>query len=56
LFIERTFKIRNRYLSEERIRKMSNSKIRQDLPPPGGYKPIPYIRIPAKQYFSGESP
>ncbi|XP_026750017.1 NADH dehydrogenase [ubiquinone] 1 alpha subcomplex subunit 13 [Galleria mellonella] len=26
---------------------------KQDLPPPGGYKPIPYKRIPAKQYFSG---
>lgn len=27
---------------------------KQDLPPPGGYKPIPYKRIPAKQYFSGK--
>ncbi|KAG7300261.1 hypothetical protein JYU34_015831 [Plutella xylostella] len=26
---------------------------KQDLPPPGGYKPIPYKRIPAKQFFSG---
>ncbi|CAG9790822.1 unnamed protein product [Diatraea saccharalis] len=26
---------------------------KQDLPPPGGYKPIPYKRLPAKQYFSG---
>ncbi|VVC98484.1 NADH dehydrogenase [ubiquinone] 1 alpha subcomplex subunit 13 [Leptidea sinapis] len=26
---------------------------KQDLPPPGGYKPIPFKRIPAKQYFSG---
>lgn len=26
---------------------------KQDLPPPGGYKPIPYKRVPAKQYFSG---
>ncbi|XP_053612033.1 NADH dehydrogenase [ubiquinone] 1 alpha subcomplex subunit 13 [Plodia interpunctella] len=25
----------------------------QDLPPPGGYKPIPYKRIPATKYFSG---
>jgi len=35
------------------VRKMSNSKFRQDLPPPGGYKPIQYLRIPAKTYFSG---
>ncbi|XP_045775843.1 NADH dehydrogenase [ubiquinone] 1 alpha subcomplex subunit 13 [Maniola jurtina] len=28
---------------------------KQDLPPPGGYKPIPYLRLPAKQYFSGYS-
>ncbi|KAL0820970.1 hypothetical protein ABMA28_005626 [Loxostege sticticalis] len=26
---------------------------KQDLPPPGGYKPIPFKRIPAKSYFSG---
>ncbi|CAH1637429.1 unnamed protein product [Spodoptera littoralis] len=26
---------------------------KQDLPPPGGYKPIPYKRIPAKTLFSG---
>ena len=26
---------------------------RQDMPPPGGYKPINYKRIPAKTYFSG---
>ncbi|CAH0587936.1 unnamed protein product [Chrysodeixis includens] len=26
---------------------------KQDLPPPGGYKPIPFKRIPAKTYFSG---
>ncbi|CAH2049507.1 unnamed protein product, partial [Iphiclides podalirius] len=26
---------------------------KQDLPPPGGYKPIPYKRLPAKQLFSG---
>ncbi|XP_063539904.1 NADH dehydrogenase [ubiquinone] 1 alpha subcomplex subunit 13 [Cydia strobilella] len=26
---------------------------KQDLPPPGGYKPIPFKRIPAKQFFSG---
>lgn len=27
---------------------------KQDLPPPGGYKPIPFKRIPAKAYFSGK--
>jgi len=32
---------------------MSNSKFKQDLPPPGGYRPIQYLRIPAKTYFSG---
>ncbi|CAH0399554.1 unnamed protein product [Chilo suppressalis] len=33
---------------------MADAIIRkQDLPPPGGYKPIPYKRIPAKQFFSG---
>uniref|UniRef100_A0A2A4JPG5 NADH dehydrogenase [ubiquinone] 1 alpha subcomplex subunit 13 n=1 Tax=Heliothis virescens TaxID=7102 RepID=A0A2A4JPG5_HELVI len=26
---------------------------KQDLPPPGGYKPIPFKRIPAKTLFSG---
>ncbi|KAG6446051.1 NADH dehydrogenase [ubiquinone] 1 alpha subcomplex subunit 13 [Manduca sexta] len=26
---------------------------KQDLPPPGGYKPIPFARIPAKKYFNG---
>jgi len=26
---------------------------KQDLPPPGGYKPIQYLRIPAKTYMSG---
>ncbi|CAK1581211.1 unnamed protein product [Parnassius mnemosyne] len=26
---------------------------KQDLPPPGGYKPIPFKRVPAKTYFSG---
>jgi len=26
---------------------------KQDLPPPGGYKPIQYLRVPAKTYFSG---
>lgn len=27
---------------------------KQDLPPPGGYKPIPYKRLPAKQLLSGK--
>ncbi|KAL4710961.1 hypothetical protein ACJJTC_017926 [Scirpophaga incertulas] len=26
---------------------------KQDLPPPGGYKPIPFKRIPAKTFFNG---
>jgi len=26
---------------------------KQDMPPPGGYKPIQYLRIPAKTYFTG---
>ncbi|KOB74126.1 Cell death-regulatory protein GRIM19 [Operophtera brumata] len=26
---------------------------KQDLPPQGGYKPIPFKRIPAKTFFSG---
>ncbi|KAJ2950988.1 hypothetical protein O0L34_g5364 [Tuta absoluta] len=25
----------------------------QDMPPPGGYKPIPWKRVPAKQFFNG---
>ncbi|XP_067634626.1 NADH dehydrogenase [ubiquinone] 1 alpha subcomplex subunit 13 [Eurosta solidaginis] len=25
---------------------------KQDMPPPGGYKKIPYLRVPAKSYFS----
>ncbi|CAG7719131.1 unnamed protein product [Allacma fusca] len=29
--------------------------IRQDLPPPGGYQPINYKRIPAKTYMSGRT-
>ncbi|CAL8092661.1 unnamed protein product [Orchesella dallaii] len=32
---------------------MSGTTIKQDLPPPGGYKPINYLRVPAKTYFSG---
>lgn len=26
----------------------------QDLPPSGGYKKIPFARIPAKTYFTGK--
>ncbi|XP_049871553.1 NADH dehydrogenase [ubiquinone] 1 alpha subcomplex subunit 13 [Pectinophora gossypiella] len=26
---------------------------KQDLPPQGGYQPIPYKRVPAKTFFSG---
>ncbi|RZB40890.1 NADH dehydrogenase [ubiquinone] 1 alpha subcomplex subunit 13 [Asbolus verrucosus] len=26
---------------------------KQDLPPPGGYRPINFKRVPAKTYFSG---
>ncbi|XP_018573981.1 NADH dehydrogenase [ubiquinone] 1 alpha subcomplex subunit 13 [Anoplophora glabripennis] len=29
------------------------AEFRQDMPPPGGYKPIHYQRIPARQYFNG---
>ncbi|ODN01726.1 NADH dehydrogenase [ubiquinone] 1 alpha subcomplex subunit 13 [Orchesella cincta] len=32
---------------------MSGTTVKQDLPPPGGYKPINYLRVPAKTYFSG---
>jgi len=32
---------------------MSGTAYKQDLPPPGGYKPISYLRVPAKTYFSG---
>ncbi len=32
---------------------MSGAAFKQDLPPPGGYKAIPYLRVPAKQYMSG---
>lgn len=27
---------------------------KQDMPPPGGYKKIPFLRVPAKSYFTGE--
>lgn len=26
---------------------------KQDLPPPGGYKKIPFARVPPKSYFTG---
>lgn len=26
---------------------------KQDMPPPGGYKKIPFARVPAKVYFTG---
>ncbi|CAH0559253.1 unnamed protein product [Brassicogethes aeneus] len=32
---------------------MASSTFKQDMPPEGGYKPIPYKRIPAKTFFSG---
>lgn len=32
---------------------MSAAAKRQDMPPAGGYKTIPYIRNPAKSYFNG---
>lgn len=31
----------------------SKEGFKQDMPPEGGYKPIPYKRIPAKTFFSG---
>lgn len=31
---------------------MVNPKV-QDLPPPGGYSKIPFVRVPAKTLFSG---
>ncbi|XP_077283649.1 NADH dehydrogenase (ubiquinone) B16.6 subunit [Arctopsyche grandis] len=34
---------------------MSELVRQQDLPPPGGYRPIPYIRQPAKTYFKGRT-
>lgn len=32
---------------------MSAAAKRQDMPPAGGYKTIPYLRNPAKSYFNG---
>ncbi|KAJ8915218.1 hypothetical protein NQ315_015441 [Exocentrus adspersus] len=29
------------------------AEFKQEMPPPGGYKPIHYQRIPARQYFNG---
>ena len=31
----------------------TGSAFKQDMPPPGGYRKIPYLRVPAKSYFSG---
>jgi len=31
----------------------SGTTFKQDLPPKGGYKPINFMRVPAKTYFSG---
>lgn len=28
---------------------------KQDLPPPGGYKKIPFARVPPKSYFTGDN-
>lgn len=33
---------------------MATAKV-QDLPPEGGYKKIPFARIPARTYFTGKS-
>lgn len=27
----------------------------QDMPPPGGYKKIPFARVPPKSYFTGKT-
>ncbi|XP_066993771.1 NADH dehydrogenase [ubiquinone] 1 alpha subcomplex subunit 13 [Anabrus simplex] len=32
---------------------MASGEKLQDMPPPGGYRPINYARVPAKTYFSG---
>lgn len=32
---------------------MASAAKRQDLPPPGGYNPISYKRVPAKTFFNG---
>ncbi|XP_014281791.1 NADH dehydrogenase [ubiquinone] 1 alpha subcomplex subunit 13 [Halyomorpha halys] len=31
---------------------MATAARKQDMPPPGGFKPLKYARIPAKTYFS----
>lgn len=33
--------------------KMATGAKKQDMPPPGGYRSIPFVRNPAKVYFSG---
>ncbi|XP_056644308.1 NADH dehydrogenase [ubiquinone] 1 alpha subcomplex subunit 13 [Diorhabda carinulata] len=32
---------------------MSKVEFKQDMPPPGGYKPIHFKRVPAKTFFGG---
>ncbi|XP_046400214.1 NADH dehydrogenase [ubiquinone] 1 alpha subcomplex subunit 13 [Ischnura elegans] len=34
---------------------MATTSKKQDMPPPGGYAAINFVRSPAKQYFSGYS-
>lgn len=33
---------------------MATAARRQDLPPPGGYNPINYKRVPARTFFNGK--
>ncbi|XP_014089689.3 NADH dehydrogenase [ubiquinone] 1 alpha subcomplex subunit 13 [Bactrocera oleae] len=40
----------------KKVSKMSaaaSAARKQDMPPPGGYKKIPFLRVPAKSYFTG---
>ncbi|XP_059486362.1 NADH dehydrogenase [ubiquinone] 1 alpha subcomplex subunit 13 [Neocloeon triangulifer] len=32
---------------------MASAAKKQDMPPPGGYRSIPFLRNPAKSYFNG---
>lgn len=32
----------------------TKAEFKQDMPPPGGYKNIPYKRVPAKSFFGGK--
>jgi len=45
------FKRRNCFIPP--LRNASTAEFKQDLPPQGGYQPIEYKRVPAKQYLSG---